>query len=236
MPDMHPLYKFHNRNASSVRALLVANVPWLEPKRTEFDLADRADSDADDDEDRVEFRVDDLMENQQDFDIQHSSTFYTQFGQQSTSNEATLKQNADQDDDLTARCAKYLIFLNGSSTYSPHQIAFKYIDSTVNMADLRHHEHYDRADIVLNLHGHIIGMALSPDHRLLYVNTRSWPTGYVISDVLQPPPIAQEVDLHVIDMRTLQPVGQLRSAHKAFTSNTECFFLFPSVCDDYVAR
>lgn len=93
---------------------------------------------------------------------------------------------------------------------------------------------YDRPDKIIDLHGQIIGMALSPDHRYLYVNSRSWPSGYVIANVLEPPPIAQEVDMHVIDMRTLEPVGNLLNAHRAFTSNTECFFLFPQVSATYV--
>lgn len=58
-------------------------------------------------------------------------------------------------------------------------------------------------DKIIDLHGHIIGMALSPDHRYLYVNSRPWPEGYKISDPLEPPPIAQEIDLHVIDLATL---------------------------------
>lgn len=49
-------------------------------------------------------------------------------------------------------------------------------------------------------------MALSPDHRYLYVNSRPWPEGYKISDPLEPPPIAQEIDLHVIDLATLKYV------------------------------
>lgn len=97
-------------------------------------------------------------------------------------------------------------------------------------------EYYDRPDTTIEMSGHIVGMSLSPDHRHLYVSVRAWPHGYVISDALQPPPIAQEVDLHVIDMRTLQQVDVLQNAHRAFTPNTECFFLFPNVSEDYVAR
>jgi len=61
-------------------------------------------------------------------------------------------------------------------------------------------------DAVLELHGHIIGMTLSPDHRYLYVNSRPWPENYKIEDPLNPPPIAQEIDIHVIDMSTLKYV------------------------------
>lgn len=79
-------------------------------------------------------------------------------------------------------------------------------------------------------------MGLSPDHRYLYVNSRPWPKDYVISNPLEPPPIAQEIDIHVIDLATLKKVGNMLRSHKAYTPNTECFFIFLDVCDNYVAR
>ncbi|XP_043275210.1 F-box/WD repeat-containing protein 5 isoform X2 [Venturia canescens] len=96
-------------------------------------------------------------------------------------------------------------------------------------------EKFDKVDHFIDLHGHIIGMGLSPDHRYLYVNTRPWPRGYVITNPLQPPPIAQEIDIHVIDLLTLKQVGTMLRAHKAYTPNNECFFIFLDVCDEYVA-
>ena len=53
---------------------------------------------------------------------------------------------------------------------------------------------------------------------------------------MEPPPIAQEIDIHVIDLMTLKRVGNMLRAHKAYTPSTECFFIFLDVCDDYVAR
>lgn len=94
---------------------------------------------------------------------------------------------------------------------------------------------FDKVDHLIDLHGHIIGMGLSPDHRYLYVNTRPWPRGYVITNPFQPPPIAQEIDLHVIDLVTLKQVGTMLRAHKAYTPNNECFFIFLDVCNEYVA-
>ncbi|XP_065567119.1 F-box/WD repeat-containing protein 5-like [Artemia franciscana] len=93
----------------------------------------------------------------------------------------------------------------------------------------------DIVDHIIELHGHIIGMALSPDHRYLYVNCRPWPPNYHIDHPLDPPPIAQEIDIHVIDMEILKPVGKLLRAHKAYTPNDECFFIFLDVSEDYVA-
>ncbi|OXU25372.1 hypothetical protein TSAR_002584 [Trichomalopsis sarcophagae] len=94
---------------------------------------------------------------------------------------------------------------------------------------------FDKIDHLIDLHGHIIGMGLSPDQRYLYINTRPWPRGYVITNPLQPPPIAQEIDIHVIDLVTLKQVGTMLRAHKAYTPNNECFFIFLDVCDEYVA-
>uniref|UniRef100_A0A182SSB3 F-box domain-containing protein n=1 Tax=Anopheles maculatus TaxID=74869 RepID=A0A182SSB3_9DIPT len=94
---------------------------------------------------------------------------------------------------------------------------------------------FDKVDKLIDLHGHIIGMGLSPDHRYLYVNSRPWPKNCVIRNPLDPPAIAQEIDIHVIDLMTLKKVGKMLRAHKACTPNTECFFIFLDVCDNYVA-
>ncbi|XP_065163496.1 F-box/WD repeat-containing protein 5 isoform X1 [Atheta coriaria] len=94
---------------------------------------------------------------------------------------------------------------------------------------------FDKIDHLIDLHGHIIGMGLSPDHRYLYVNSRPWPEGYTIAHPLDPPPIAQEIDIHVIDLVTLKRVGTMLRAHKAYTPNNECFFIFLDVCNEYVA-
>lgn len=82
-------------------------------------------------------------------------------------------------------CDKYLIFTTGSMTYTPHQIGIKRIRSlepvqgTVcrtehgvrllpNVDENVHGNDpvgYSTVDQLINLHGHIIGMSLSPDHR-----------------------------------------------------------------------
>uniref|UniRef100_A0A3P8Y7N0 F-box domain-containing protein n=1 Tax=Esox lucius TaxID=8010 RepID=A0A3P8Y7N0_ESOLU len=96
-------------------------------------------------------------------------------------------------------------------------------------------EFFDSLDHVIDIHGHIIGMGLSPDHRYLYVNSRAWPAGCVISDPMSPPPIAEEIDLHVIDLKTLREERRSLRAHRAFTPNDECFFIFLDVSRDFVA-
>ncbi|KAG8230940.1 hypothetical protein J437_LFUL002973 [Ladona fulva] len=94
---------------------------------------------------------------------------------------------------------------------------------------------FDTIDHLIDLHGHIIGMGLSPDHRYLYVNSRPWPVNYHITNPLDPPPIAQEIDIHVIDLTTLKQVGTMLRSHKAYTPNNECFFIFLDVCNEFVA-
>nr|XP_033816532.1 F-box/WD repeat-containing protein 5 isoform X1 [Geotrypetes seraphini]XP_033816533.1 F-box/WD repeat-containing protein 5 isoform X1 [Geotrypetes seraphini]XP_033816534.1 F-box/WD repeat-containing protein 5 isoform X1 [Geotrypetes seraphini]XP_033816535.1 F-box/WD repeat-containing protein 5 isoform X1 [Geotrypetes seraphini] len=137
---------------------------------------------------------------------------------------------------------KYLIFTTGCLTYSPHQIGIKRIlphqMTTVGPVlgeERRSDEFFDSLDHIIDVHGHIIGMALSPDHRYLYVNSRAWPSNCVISNPMQPPPIAEEIDLHVFDLKTMTEVKHVLRAHRAYTPNDECFFIFLDVSKDFVA-
>ncbi|CAB1332722.1 unnamed protein product [Coregonus sp. 'balchen'] len=136
----------------------------------------------------------------------------------------------------------YLLFTTGSLTYSPHQIGIKRImpdqmttSGPVLGEERSTDEFFDSLDHVIDIHGHIIGMGLSPDHRYLYVNSRAWPAGCVISDPMSPPPIAEEIDLHVIDLKSLREERRSLRAHRAFTPNDECFFIFLDVSRDFVA-
>ncbi|KAG7498827.1 hypothetical protein JOB18_021702 [Solea senegalensis] len=136
----------------------------------------------------------------------------------------------------------YLLFTTGSLTYSPHQIGIKRIkpdqmttSGPVLGEERSSYEFFDSLDHVIDIHGHIIGMGLSPDHRYLYVNSRAWPAGCVISDPMSPPPIAEEIDLHVIDLKSLREERRSLRAHRAFTPNDECFFIFLDVSRDFVA-
>ncbi|RWS11666.1 F-box/WD repeat-containing protein 5-like protein [Dinothrombium tinctorium] len=95
--------------------------------------------------------------------------------------------------------------------------------------------YFDSVDHVIDIKGHIIGMGLSIDHRYLYVNSRSWPEGYVIENPLSPPPIAQQIDINVIDLKTLKKVGKMFKSHKAYTPNDECFFIFLDVNQQFIA-
>lgn len=211
-----PLFKFFNRNASSVRTILVANCgqPHVRGNPVSEPLSSQ-----DDDDD-------------------------------------TDEDSADSDDPLDPR-EKLLIFTTGSLTYAPHQVGFKRIQPfrfaepekeplslLQRLAQQQEakreppspvEQSFDTIDHLVDLHGHIIGMGLSPDHRFLYINSRPWPQNYTIENPLAPPPIAQEIDIHVIDLSTMQEVGTLLRSHRAYTPNDECFFIFLDVSEQYVA-
>ncbi|TSL28193.1 F-box/WD repeat-containing protein 5 [Bagarius yarrelli] len=52
---------------------------------------------------------------------------------------------------------------------------------------------------------------------------------------MSPPPIAEEIDMHVIDLKSLREERRSLRAHRAFTPNDECFFIFLDVSRDFVA-
>lgn len=315
-PIRNQLYKFYNRNASSIRAIMVANCPWLgDEKKDEEGAEGPSTSDAsgqktaieDEEDDRrignplshyqmnqdQDQAADNMYRAGRDIDLDfpyvplenhdyaspiHYLDEYRREYEDSyyESSDDCLDDDDDQEDDdmsetddLDNLCPKYLIFSTGSKTYTPHQIGFKRISSVnfprrldpgpslkerIALRDRQRElenetppmeanwanyeavaDRFDKVDKLIDLHGHIIGMGLSPDHRYLYVNSRPWPKNYVIRNPLEPPPIAQEIDIHVIDLMTLKKVGTMLRAHKAYTPNTECFFIFLDVCDNYVA-
>lgn len=70
----------------------------------------------------------------------------------------------------------------------------------------------------------------------MYVNCRAWPEGYVLHNPLDPPPVACEIDIHVIDLNTFQEVGVMLRDHRLFVPSDECLPRFLDVSDDYIAR
>uniref|UniRef100_A0A1B0FNA5 F-box domain-containing protein n=1 Tax=Glossina morsitans morsitans TaxID=37546 RepID=A0A1B0FNA5_GLOMM len=315
VPIMNQLYKFYNRNASSVRAIMMAKCPWLDESNDPLIMANTSDEILESPSDDIEMSERSLtVQNSVGNPLSHSASlrraFHISFDDStpSTSN-ASLSLNwslqrsndstihyldeyrreftgdsvsdesideeedepmdaSDEYDDMENSIPKYLIFSTGSKTYTPHQIGIKRIRNITfpkkldpgpslkeriaakKAAEQQNQfrdpdpdwwdyeavaDRFDKVDKVIDLHGHIIGMALSPDHRYLYVNTRPWPKNYIITNPLEPPPIAQEIDIHVIDLMTLKRIGNMLRAHKAYTPSTECFFIFLDVCDDYVA-
>ncbi|KAG9471360.1 hypothetical protein GDO78_015104 [Eleutherodactylus coqui] len=188
----------------------------------------------------LQFLVDDPAEDQQE--APQPALTEEQFETKVAQWYAKYRTKQADEPQVSEGSKKYLIFTTGSLTYSPHQIGIKQLlphqmttDGPVLGEERRQNEFFDSLDHVINIHGHIIGMGLSPDHRYLYVNSRSWPKDCVISDPMCPPPIAEEIELRVFDLKTLREVKEPLRAHRAYTPNNECFFIFLDVSRDFVA-
>lgn len=304
VPVMNQLYKFYNRNASSVRAVMMARCPWLEesndpltPTKSEEDIPYPKEDLLSEPSSSSKARGNPLSSsnfqnvgkeslyeevfsnintktyykmNKTAETIRYLNEYHTHYKETDVDNGKSRKvSNTEEDDEMENSIPKYIIFSTGSKTYTPHQVGIKRVKHVTfpkrldpgpslrerieakkraKQEQINHPrvepdwwnyeavaDRFDKVDKIIDLHGHIIGMALSPDHRYLYVNTRPWPRGYIITNALDPPPIAQEIDIHVIDLMSLKLVGNMLKSHKAYTPGTECFFIFLDVSDNYVA-
>ncbi len=54
----------------------------------------------------------------------------------------------------------------------------------------------------------LLPQSMSPDERRLFVNVRAWPEG-ALPALNQPPPIATAIDMHEVDVETLEPTGRV---------------------------
>nr|XP_025962038.1 F-box/WD repeat-containing protein 5 isoform X2 [Dromaius novaehollandiae] len=241
------LFKIQNLNASTIRTVMVADCsrdseeeeakPKQTPEPAGQELPDDGDVTA---EDGLQQFFDDIMEGR----VRPAMTeteLETKVAELFIRNRTKPPELNLLPTDSNSK-TKYLIFTTGCLTYSPHQIGIKRIlphqmttAGPVLGEERRSDEFFDSLDHVIDIHGHIIGMGLSPDHRYLYVNSRAWPRDCVISDPMQPPPIAEEIDLHVFDLKTMKEVKRALRAHRAYTPNEECFFIFLDVSRDFVA-
>lgn len=103
---------------------------------------------------------------------------------------------ANDPNELDSLEPKFLIFMKGSKAgWTPHEIAYKRINKSSIMNSLesavvvdensddfhnvREVRDLDEYDGCIDFQGHITGMALSSDHRFLFVNCRAWPENYV---------------------------------------------------------
>lgn len=59
---------------------------------------------------------------------------------------------------------------------------------------------FDGLDYLIEMHGRIMGMTLSPCHRYLYINVRPWPRDYKSSSTSPPPPVGCLMDRYVLDL------------------------------------
>jgi hypothetical protein len=98
---------------------------------------------------------------------------------QCTAADSPMSTSAASTADTASVQDKYLIYTKGSLTYTPHQVAIKRISMRRCVtgrlipdagSDLPNNnaladDSYDQPDRVFEMHGHITGMALSPDDR-----------------------------------------------------------------------
>ena len=102
-----------------------------------------------------------------------------------------------------------LISLTNSDTLAPHRLGFCKIrpENTERIINIR------QPDKVIDLQGHIVGMSVSRDSKLLYVNVRRWPENAVL-DLHHNPVIAQEIEMRIVDLETLTLKETIFSGHK----------------------
>lgn len=252
------LFKIQNLNASTIRTVMVADCSRFDSPDLLLDAGDQpglpcrvfdlgGDSEEEEDPDpglhtsgsgRVKEGLRRMLDSMLDGHAQLSDcALETQVAELLAQSHTKPPESSDAD-----TRNKYLIFTTGCLTYSPHQIGIKQIlphqmtTAGPVLGEGRGSDaFFDALDHVIDVHGHIIGMGLSPDNRYLYVNSRAWPPGSVVADPMQPPPIAEEIDLLVFDLKTMREVKRALRAHRAYTPNDECFFIFLDVSRDFVA-
>lgn len=145
---------------------------------------------------------------------------------------------------------KYLIFVTDGDAIVHHRLAIKKVSipskvdgsaylqpnaTEINNGPDGNEISNDKVDHIIDMHAHIIGMSLSPDQRYLYVNSRSWPEDFEITDPGNPPIEAKEIDIHTIDLTDLSRWKTMHKCHSGYTYNLNCFLIDLDVCDDYVA-
>jgi len=122
-----------------------------------------------------------------------------------------------------------LIFLCNGATTSPHQLGFKRLYSQ----DLENVPVISQADKIIDMFGHIVGIALDKNGKYLYVNVRNWPQGARPHPDL-PPPIATEIEMHVLDLETLTFLNVKYIGHKGFTDSMGAFYIYLDTSDTLV--
>jgi len=122
-----------------------------------------------------------------------------------------------------------LISITNSGTLAPHRLSFCKIgpENTERIIKIR------QPDKSLDMKGHIVGMSVSRDSKLLYVNVRRWPENAVLS-MFDAPVIAQEIEMKIVDLETLTLKETILSGHKAYTDSMSAFYIYIDVSEDFV--
>ena len=107
-----------------------------------------------------------------------------------------------------------VVFICSENTTVPHQIGFQRITSTEFEGDEDHI--MSRPEKVVEMNGHIVGIAISPDQTALYVNVRTWPQG-AIPNLMDPPCISNQIEMKVLDLHTFELSEPSLSGHIGYT-------------------
>ena len=116
-----------------------------------------------------------------------------------------------------------LVFICSDKTTVPHQIGFQRISRRSLEATAS--ELWTAPEKVIEMSGHIVGVALAPDHQHLYVNVRSWPEN-CIPDMHEPPPISTQIELKIICLATLTLTPTTLLGHQGYTASDSAFYLY----------
>ena len=121
-----------------------------------------------------------------------------------------------------------LVFICSDKTTVPHQIGFQRISKRSLEASAAASELWSAPEKVIEMSGHIVGVALAPDHQYLYVNVRSWPENCV-PDMYEPPPISTQIELRIICLATLTLLPTSLLGHRGYTASDSAFYLYLDV-------
>lgn len=127
-----------------------------------------------------------------------------------------------------------LIFICSDKTIVPHQIGFQRISQDTLQASTLPGL-WTSPEKVIEMNGHIVGIALDPEHKELLVNLRSWPENCV-PDLHDPPCIATKIELKTICLSTLTIIpNKTYIGHQGFTASDGAFYLYLDISKTFVA-
>jgi len=128
--------------------------------------------------------------------------------------------------ELLQRNSLCLIFLCSGRTSIPHQIGFK----KLYPEDLSEYPVISEPDHVIDMLGHVVGIAQDRAGKYLYVNVRRWPDGAVVSQHT-PPCISDDIELRVVDLASLTLTHTVYRGHKGFTDSLGAFYIYLDTSD-----
>ena len=154
-------------------------------------------------------------------------------GAATRNNRVSVEERDPNDEAVTALSASSdhsLIFLCSSLATTPHQLGFH----RLRASDLRNVPTISEPEEVIDMRGHIVGIALDRTGRYLYVNVRKWPEGAVpAADVC--PPIAEDIEMKVLDLTERRFLDVTYKGHKGFTNSLDAYIIYLDTSDSLVA-